>query len=57
MTDEKEIRKTLAHIEANIERAEVRRVWREVGEDTIEEYIEVWIRRERKEVEESSDNS
>lgn len=57
MTDEKEIRKTLARIEANIERAEVRRVWREVDEDTIEEYIEVWLRREWKEVEESSDNS
>ena len=57
MTDEKEIRKTLAHIEANIDRAEVRRVWREVDEDFIEDYIEVWLRRGRKEVEESSDNS
>lgn len=57
MTDEKEIRKTLAHIEENIERAEMRRGWRNIDENTVEEYIEFWIRRERKGVEESSDNS
>ena len=51
MTDEKEIRKTLARIEANIERAEMRQAWRNVemhGEDIIEEYIEFWVRHERK---------
>ena len=48
MTDEKEIRKTLARIEANIERAEMRRGWRNIDENTIEEYIEFWVRYERK---------
>lgn len=48
MTDEKEIRKTLAHIEENIERAEMRRGWRNIDENTVEVYIEFWIKRERK---------
>ena len=42
-----EIRNTLARIEANIERTEMRKAWRNVDENTVEEYIEFWVRTER----------
>ena len=43
-----EILRALERIKANIERAEMRQAWRNIDDSTIEEYIEFWVKRDRR---------